>query len=62
MFEPDALLTVKETATYLKLNPLTVYEYIRRGHLRAVKFGRYYRIRAEDLQKFIESHSTGGVV
>jgi excisionase family DNA binding protein len=52
----DRILTVKETADYLKLTPLTVYDYIRQGTLRAIKFGRYYRIQHTDLLKFIDEH------
>lgn len=54
----DRLLTVKETAEILKLNTITVYEYIRTGSLNAVKLGRYYRIVYKDLIAFIESHKT----
>lgn len=49
-------MTVKDTAAYLKLNPLTIYEYIRSGQLNAIKFGRYYRILRKDLLLFIEQH------
>ena len=56
MSSTETLLTVKKIASYLKLNPLTVYAYIRKGKLHAVKFGRTYRISEEDLRLFIESH------
>lgn len=49
-------LTVKEVASALKLNILTVYEYIRSGKLRAIKFGRSYRVEEKDLDKFIKEH------
>ena len=49
-------LTAKEVANTLKLNILTVYEYIRNGKLRAIKFGRSYRIEEKDLDKFIKEH------
>lgn len=52
------LLTVKEVSLYLKLNPLTVYEYIRSGKLQAVKLGRYYRISEEDLTVFLNANRT----
>ncbi len=54
----DRLLTVRETADILKLNTLTIYEYIRNGTLKAVKLGRYYRIVYIDLLAFIDSHKT----
>lgn len=49
-------LTAKEVADILKLNIMTIYEYIRNGKLQAVKFGRNYRIDEEDLNKFIKRH------
>lgn len=49
-------LTAKEVASTLKLNILTVYEYIRNGKLRAIKFGRSYRVEEKDLDKFIKEH------
>ena len=52
------LFTVKEVADLLKLNILTVYEYIRKNQLSAVKFGRYYRIEEYDLERFIAVHKT----
>jgi len=51
-------LTVSDVAGLLKLNCLTVYEYIRKGKLPAVKFGRNYRIDQEELEEFIISHKT----
>jgi putative molybdopterin biosynthesis protein len=51
------LIKPREVADLLKLNLLTIYEYIRQGKLRAVKFGRNYRIHEEDLEEFIRSHT-----
>lgn len=56
MNQDNKLLTVKEVAEILKLNALTVYEYIRLGLLPAIKFSRNYRIAEEDLDDFIEKH------
>jgi excisionase family DNA binding protein len=58
MSDITALLTVQEVAAYLRLNTLTVYDYIRSGLLKAIKFGRTYRIDKDDLDKFIESNKT----
>lgn len=49
-------LTAKEVANILKLNVLTVYEYIRNGGLKAIKLGRDYRIEEKYLDTFIEKH------
>ena len=51
-------LTPKEVAKELQLNTLTVYSYIIKKKLLAVKIGRNYRIAKEDLNKFIESNKT----
>lgn len=50
----STLLTVKEVAVLLQLNPLTVYDYIHKRQLSAVKLGRYYRVLASDLERFLE--------
>ncbi len=55
------LLTVHDVAKILRLNPLTVYGYIRTGKLRAAKFGRSYRIAPADLQIFIKMHTTEAI-
>ena len=51
-------LTAEEVAKELQLNTLTVYGYIKRKKLLAIKIGRNYRIAKEDLEKFIESNKT----
>lgn len=58
MTDKESLLTVKDIADYLRINALTVYEYIRSGQLRAVKLGRYYRVVQKDLSQFVENHKT----
>lgn len=50
------LLTPKEVAEFLKLNILTVYEYMRSGRILAIKLGRNYRILDSDLKDFIKNH------
>lgn len=52
----NIFLTVQEIAKILKINPLTVYEYIRTGKLTPVKLGRTYRITQNDFEKFIEQN------
>lgn len=47
-------LTVREIAHILRLNTLTIYEYIRAGRLSAVRFGRYYRIAKTDFMSFLK--------
>jgi excisionase family DNA binding protein len=54
MISASEFMTVREVALSLRLNPLTIYEYIRSGKLVASRFGRYYRIAKEDFSSFIE--------
>jgi excisionase family DNA binding protein len=51
-------LSPKEVAKELQLNLLTIYKYIRTKKLLAIKFGRNYRVRNEDLDKFIRANKT----
>ena len=50
------LLTPEQVAGILQVHVLTVYNYIRRGDLDAVRLGRSYRIIPEELMLFIESN------
>jgi len=52
----DDLLTPEEVAKILQVHVLTVYSYIRRGNLEAIRLGRSYRIIPQDLELFIESN------
>jgi len=48
--------TAQEVAEQLKMNLLTIYDFIREGRLAAIRFGRTYRILATDFEKFIREH------
>ncbi|MEE9399811.1 MAG: helix-turn-helix domain-containing protein [Dehalococcoidales bacterium] len=50
------LLTPEQVAEILQVHVLTIYGYIRRGKLDAVRLGRSYRIIPRDLTRFIESN------
>ncbi len=50
------LLTPEQVAEILQVHVLTVYGYIRRRKLDAVRLGRSYRIIPEDFELFIESN------
>lgn len=52
----NAFLTVKEIASVLKINALTVYAYIRAGKLPAFRIGHSYRIEEKDFSEFIHDH------
>ena len=51
-------LTLSEVAGLLNVSRLTVFRYIRAGKLPAYKFGRDYRIKKDELEKFIENSRT----
>ena len=52
------LLTPEQVARILQVHILTIYSYIRRGKLDAIRLGRNYRITPKDLTCFIESNRT----
>lgn len=46
-------LTTEEIATHLKVNIITVRRYIKSGELPAMFFGKEYRVKNEDFEKFL---------
>jgi excisionase family DNA binding protein len=53
----DQLLTVDQVAEELHLHPQTIRNWIRNGKLRAVKLGHVFRVKREDMEEMIESHT-----
>lgn len=49
------LLTAAEVADQLRVSTMTIYRLIRSGELPAVRVGRNYRVRASDLDAYLES-------
>lgn len=47
------LLAAEEVASYLDINPVTVYRWCRQGKLPGLRIGRYWRIRREALDDFL---------
>ena len=56
MNDNNNLLTPEQVAEILQVHVLTIYGYIRKGKLDAVRLGRNYRIIPEELTRFIESN------
>ena len=50
--------TPQQIAMKLQLNVLTIYSYIRRNKLPAVKLGRTYRVSKIDLNNFLRVNKT----
>ena len=51
------MLTVHEVADLLKVRESTVRAWIHDNSLRAVKFGREWRVGHKDLEMFLNSHA-----
>ena len=51
------LYNPQKVAEILDLNYQTVLRYIREGKMKAISIGNGYRIRKEDLEKFLEDNS-----
>ncbi len=50
----EKLLTPAQVAERLQITERTVYEWIRGGKVTALKLGRLWRIRQDDLEAFLE--------
>ena len=48
-------MSTKDAAEYLGVNLRTLYRFIDDGDLVAYKFGRVIRLKAEDVDRFIDS-------
>ena len=49
---------MREVAALLRVSRMTVYRLIRQGDLPAVRVGRGYRIREEDVDRYLEERFT----
>ncbi len=55
------LLTVGEVADVMRVSRMTVYRLIRRGQLKAIRVGRNYRVREDDLNEYLEEQAVTGL-
>lgn len=60
--EGPKLLTPREAAAFLRLNPRTVTRLAREGKLAAIKVGRRWRFRPEALEGWAEAHESAPAV
>jgi excisionase family DNA binding protein len=51
-------LTVGEVAAQLRVSSMTVYRLINSGQLPALRIGRSFRLRPEDLDRYLAGHLT----
>jgi excisionase family DNA binding protein len=56
-FVTGGLLTVAEVAAAMRVSNMTVYRLIKGGELAAVRVGKNYRIREDDLERFLQERS-----
>lgn len=49
------IYTLTEVMGILQVTRRTVYNYIKSGDLKAVKIGKYWRVRQEDLENFTKN-------
>lgn len=47
--------TLEEVASIIQVTRRTVYTYIKKGSLKAVKIGKYWRVSEANLQDFINN-------
>ncbi|HAE01071.1 MAG TPA: DNA-binding protein [Rhodospirillaceae bacterium] len=53
----EPLLTLHEVADLLKVKEATVRAWIHDSDLRAIKFGREWRVSQKDLEAFLNAHA-----
>lgn len=51
-------MTVLEVAQLMRVSKMTVYRLIKQGDLPAVRIGRGYRLREEDVHSYLNSRYT----
>ncbi len=49
------LYTIEQISEILKVTKRTVYNYIKSNDLKAVKIGKYWRVKHSDLEEFINT-------
>ncbi len=56
---PGDLLTLEETARFLRLSPHTLYKMAASGRIPALKAGRQWRFSKGDLQEWLKGNTRG---
>lgn len=54
------LLTVREVAETMRVSNMTVYRLIRAGELPAIRVGKHFRIRENELGDYLEAQTVRG--
>ena len=53
----DPLLTVGEVAQLMRVSNMTVYRLIKSGQLAAIRVGKNYRIRRNDVSRYLDERA-----
>ena len=48
-------MTVREVADAMRVSTMTVYRLIRDGDMPAIRVGKHFRLRAEDIEAFLDA-------
>lgn len=56
---PERLMTIPDAAEFLRVSTKTIRRWISRGDLPAAKLGLQWRIRPQDLQRFVRDRLEG---
>lgn len=54
------LLTVREVAATIRVSTMTVYRLIKDDALPVIRVGKHFRVRARDLDHYLEAHTERG--
>ena len=60
-FTQARLLTVNEVAALLRVSRMTVYRLIKEGQLKALRVGRSYRLREDDVDEYLSKRYTEAI-
>ncbi|MBC8493079.1 MAG: helix-turn-helix domain-containing protein [Chloroflexi bacterium] len=55
----DALMDIRQVATYLQINEATAYSWAQKGELPGIKIGRIWRFRREDIEAWLDENMHG---
>ena len=58
----DALMTIEEVASYLRLSKDTVYRMVQKGRIPASKVGTQWRFRRADVDQWLDKNKNVGSI
>lgn len=58
----EALMTIDEIADYLKVKKRTVYDWVKKGKIPAIKTVGQWRFKREKIDQWLEAQNQGGSV